>query len=81
MQVIVTCNLFGDILTDIGAALQGGLGLAGRQRPRAGALSRSSSQLHGSAASLSQGGRRQSLSRELPTGGGADDAPPRSARL
>jgi 3-isopropylmalate dehydrogenase len=28
MQVIVTCNLFGDILTDIGAALQGGLGLA-----------------------------------------------------
>jgi hypothetical protein len=29
IQVIVTCNLFGDILTDIGAALQGGLGMAG----------------------------------------------------
>jgi 3-isopropylmalate dehydrogenase len=29
LQVIVTCNLFGDILTDIGAALQGGLGMAG----------------------------------------------------
>jgi 3-isopropylmalate dehydrogenase len=27
-QVIVTNNLFGDILTDIGAALQGGLGMA-----------------------------------------------------
>ena len=27
-QVIVTNNLFGDILTDLGAALQGGLGLA-----------------------------------------------------
>jgi len=26
--VIVTCNLFGDILSDLGAALQGGLGLA-----------------------------------------------------
>lgn len=26
--VIVTCNMFGDILTDLGAALQGGLGLA-----------------------------------------------------
>src|SRR5437868_15122978 len=27
-DVIVTNNLFGDILTDLGAALQGGLGLA-----------------------------------------------------
>ena len=27
-DVIVTCNLFGDILTDLGAALCGGLGLA-----------------------------------------------------
>ena len=27
-QVIVTCNLFGDILSDLAAALQGGLGLA-----------------------------------------------------
>ncbi len=27
-QVIVTCNLFGDILTDLGAALQGGMGMA-----------------------------------------------------
>ena len=28
-DVIVTCNLFGDIVTDLGAALQGGLGMAG----------------------------------------------------
>ncbi len=27
-DVIVSCNMFGDILTDLGAALQGGLGLA-----------------------------------------------------
>jgi 3-isopropylmalate dehydrogenase len=27
-KVIVTCNMFGDILTDLGAALQGGLGMA-----------------------------------------------------
>jgi 3-isopropylmalate dehydrogenase len=27
-QVIVTCNMFGDIVTDLGAALQGGLGMA-----------------------------------------------------
>ncbi|MDH5493570.1 MAG: 3-isopropylmalate dehydrogenase [Myxococcales bacterium] len=27
-EVIVTCNLFGDIVTDLGAALQGGMGLA-----------------------------------------------------
>ena len=27
-QVIVTCNMFGDIMTDVGAALQGGLGMA-----------------------------------------------------
>ncbi len=28
-EVIVTCNLFGDIITDLGAAFQGGLGMAG----------------------------------------------------
>jgi 3-isopropylmalate dehydrogenase len=27
-QVVVTCNMFGDIATDLGAALQGGLGMA-----------------------------------------------------
>jgi 3-isopropylmalate dehydrogenase len=28
-DVIVTCNLFGDIITDLGAQLQGGMGMAG----------------------------------------------------
>jgi 3-isopropylmalate dehydrogenase len=28
IEVVVTCNLFGDIITDLGAALQGGLGVA-----------------------------------------------------
>lgn len=28
-DVVVTCNLFGDIITDLGAILQGGLGVAG----------------------------------------------------
>jgi 3-isopropylmalate dehydrogenase len=28
-EVIVTCNMFGDIVTDLGAQLQGGLGMAG----------------------------------------------------
>jgi len=39
-DVIVSCNLFGDILTDLGAALQGGLGLAasGNVHPGAHAL-------------------------------------------
>jgi len=27
-EVVVTCNMFGDIVTDLGAALQGGLGMA-----------------------------------------------------
>ncbi|HEY8087797.1 MAG TPA: isocitrate/isopropylmalate dehydrogenase family protein, partial [Polyangiaceae bacterium] len=27
-EVVVTCNLFGDIVTDLGAAMQGGLGMA-----------------------------------------------------
>ncbi len=35
-DVVVTCNMFGDILTDLGAQLQGGLGMAasGNLRPR-----------------------------------------------
>lgn len=28
LDVIVTCNMFGDIITDLGAAIQGGLGMA-----------------------------------------------------
>lgn len=38
-EVIVTCNLFGDIITDLGAALQGGLGMAGSGNIRPGEVS------------------------------------------
>ncbi len=45
-DVIVTCNLFGDIVTDLGAALQGGLGMAasGNYHP---SVSRCCDQAHG----------------------------------
>jgi len=38
-EVVVTCNMFGDIVTDIGAALQGGLGMAASGNIRPGATS------------------------------------------
>lgn len=38
-QVIVTNNLFGDIITDLGAILQGGIGLAGSGNINPGAVS------------------------------------------
>ena len=38
-QVIVTNNLFGDIITDLGAVLQGGIGLAGSGNINPGKLS------------------------------------------
>jgi len=38
-KVVVTCNLFGDIVTDLGAALQGGLGMAASANVHAGAPS------------------------------------------
>lgn len=52
MQVIVTCNLFGDILTDIGAALQGGLGLAGSASVHAAGRIALFEPVHGSAPPL-----------------------------
>ncbi len=38
-DVIVTCNMFGDIVTDLGAALQGGLGMAASANLRPGKTS------------------------------------------
>jgi 3-isopropylmalate dehydrogenase len=38
-DVIVTCNMFGDIVTDLGAALQGGLGMAASGNIHPGKLS------------------------------------------
>ena len=37
--MIVTNNMFGDIVTDLGAALQGGLGVAGLRQPPPGRVS------------------------------------------
>ncbi|MBM3808256.1 MAG: isocitrate/isopropylmalate dehydrogenase family protein [Acidimicrobiia bacterium] len=50
-QVIVTNNLFGDIITDIGGALQGGLGMAGSGNIHPGKTSLFEP-VHGSAPSL-----------------------------
>src|ERR671921_1050494 len=55
-DVIVTNNLFGDILTDLGAALQGGLGLAASGNIRPGRVSLFEP-VHGSAPPLA--GKRQ----------------------
>ncbi|HUU13094.1 MAG TPA: isocitrate/isopropylmalate dehydrogenase family protein [Terriglobia bacterium] len=50
-QVIVTCNLFGDILSDLAAQLQGGLGLAPSANIHPGAVSMFEP-VHGSAPDL-----------------------------
>ncbi|MEZ4391429.1 MAG: isocitrate/isopropylmalate dehydrogenase family protein [Polyangiales bacterium] len=49
MQVIVTNNLFGDIVTDLGAALQGGLGMAGSMNAHPGKRCALFEPVHGSA--------------------------------
>ena len=50
-EVIVTCNLLGDIVTDLGAALQGGMGMAASGNVRPGAVSMFEP-VHGSAPPL-----------------------------
>jgi 3-isopropylmalate dehydrogenase len=55
-EVVVTSNLFGDILTDLGAALQGGLGLAASGNIHPGRVSLFEP-VHGSAPPLA--GKRQ----------------------
>jgi len=50
-QVIVTCNMFGDILSDLGAALQGGLGLAPSANVHPGQVSMFET-VHGSAPNI-----------------------------
>jgi 3-isopropylmalate dehydrogenase len=53
-EVVVTCNLFGDIITDLGAGLQGGLGMAASANIHASDLSRVGmfEPVHGSAPPL-----------------------------
>ena len=50
-EVIVTCNLFGDIITDLGAALQGGMGMAASANVHPGGLGMFEP-VHGSAPAL-----------------------------
>ena len=50
-EVIVTCNMFGDILSDLGAQLQGGLGLAPSANLNPGSVSMFET-VHGSAPPL-----------------------------
>ena len=55
-QVIVTNNMFGDIITDLGAALQGGLGVAGSANLNPGRVSMFEP-VHGSAPKYAGTGR------------------------
>jgi 3-isopropylmalate dehydrogenase len=58
-DVIVSNNLFGDILTDLGAAIQGGLGLAASGNIHPGKVSLFEP-VHGSAPPLAGKGSRES---------------------
>jgi 3-isopropylmalate dehydrogenase len=66
-QVIVTCNLFGDILSDLGAQLQGGLGLAPSANIRPGSISMFEP-VHGSAPELAGKDRANPLAAILAAG-------------
>jgi 3-isopropylmalate dehydrogenase len=65
--VIVTNNMFGDILTDLGAALQGGLGIAASANLHPGAISMFEP-VHGSAPKHAGSGRANPLGAILSTG-------------
>jgi 3-isopropylmalate dehydrogenase len=52
IEVVVTNNLFGDIVTDLGAALQGGLGMAGSANLHPGRRCAMFEPVHGSAPPL-----------------------------
>ena len=74
-QVIVTNNLFGDIVTDLGAALQGGLGMAAsRQHPSGPDVAVRAGARLGAAARGE--GRRQPDGRDPVGGADARDARP-----
>jgi 3-isopropylmalate dehydrogenase len=66
-QVIVTCNLFGDILSDLGAELQGGMGLALSANIRPGAVSMFEP-VHGSAPELAGKNRANPMAAILAAG-------------
>ncbi|MCA9580429.1 MAG: isocitrate/isopropylmalate dehydrogenase family protein [Myxococcales bacterium] len=66
-EVIVTCNLFGDIVTDLGAALQGGLGMAASGNVRPGHVSMFEP-VHGSAPDIAGKDRANPLATVLTVG-------------
>jgi 3-isopropylmalate dehydrogenase len=66
-EVIVTNNMFGDILTDLGAALQGGLGMAASANLHPGRTSMYEP-VHGSAPKYAGSGRANPIGAILSTG-------------
>ncbi|MEC8191845.1 MAG: isocitrate/isopropylmalate family dehydrogenase [Myxococcota bacterium] len=78
-EVVVTNNLFGDIVTDLGAVLQGGIGLAGSGNIHPGSVSLFEP-VHGSAPAIAGQGVANPLAAILTAGmmleylGFADDA-------
>ena len=63
-EVIVTNNMFGDILTDLGAALQGGLGIAASANSHPGRISMFEP-VHGSAPKYAGNGRANPMAAVL----------------
>lgn len=66
-EVIVTCNLFGDIVTDLGAALQGGLGMAASANVHPGRIGMFEP-VHGSAPDIAGQDRANPLATVLTVG-------------
>ncbi len=66
-EVIVSCNLFGDIITDLGAALQGGLGMAGSGNVNPGRVSMFEP-VHGSAPNIAGQDKANPLATVLTVG-------------
>ena len=66
LDVIVTNNMFGDIITDLGAGLQGGLGVAGSANIHPGQVSMFEP-VHGSAPKYAGTGRANPVGAILPT--------------
>ena len=82
-EVIVTNNLFGDIITDLGAALQGGLGLAASGNLHPGKTSMFEP-VHGSAPKFAGKNVANPIGRDLVGGPDARDArldEPKRARI
>ena len=66
-DVVVTCNLFGDICTDLGAALQGGLGMAASANVRPDGVGMFEP-VHGSAPDIAGQGKANPLATVLTIG-------------